>query len=156
MRGNGNGRFGRRIALVLVVALTIGLVGPGAASAATRDRDRWAMKKATNASRLNHDVRRVDLDALISDLARRHSAAMARRGNLFHTDDPARTYLQGRRWNYWGENVGMTPGSIDGLQDAFMASTSHRMNILNRSFRHVAIGTVRRDGVLWVTVFFWG
>jgi hypothetical protein len=27
---------------------------------------------------------------------------------------------------------------------------------LNGTFRHVAIGAVRKDGMLWVTVFFWG
>jgi uncharacterized protein YkwD len=37
-----------------------------------------------------------------------------------------------------------------------MNSPSHRANILNRRFRHVAVGTVRRDGTLWVTVFFYG
>jgi len=42
------------------------------------------------------------------------------------------------------------------IESAFMASLPHRQNILNKTFRHVAIGAVRVDGVLWVTVFFWG
>lgn len=155
-RNEKRGALGRQITLVVLATLVLGLLAPGTGSAAVREPDRWRMKRATNESRLDHGVRRVDLDKVMSDLARKHSAAMARRGELFHTNDPASVYLRGKHWRYWGENVGMTGGTIDGLQKAFMASTSHRMNVLNRSFRHVAIGTVRHDGLLWVTVFFWG
>jgi uncharacterized protein YkwD len=81
---------------------------------------------------------------------------MARNGELFHTVNPASYYLRGIRWSVWGENVGYTTGDVDGLQRMFMNSPSHRANILNRRFRHVAVGTVRRDGTLWVTVFFYG
>jgi uncharacterized protein YkwD len=52
--------------------------------------------------------------------------------------------------------VGYTPGSIEGLQQAFMDSEPHRRNVLEHGFRRVAIGTVRVDGVLWVTLFFYG
>jgi uncharacterized protein YkwD len=41
------------------------------------------------------------------------------------------------------------------MEAAFMASAPHRANILHRTFRHVAIGAVRVDGALWVTVFFY-
>ena len=114
------------------------------------------MYRATNDSRVDHEVRRVKLADRISELARRHSLKMARTGDLFHTSDPARSYLKGVRWKTWGENVGVTGGTIGDLQAAFMDSPGHRANILNRDFRNVAVGAVRRDGVLWVTVFFWG
>jgi uncharacterized protein YkwD len=114
------------------------------------------MKRETNESRLNHDVRRVELHEHLSDLARKHSLAMARRGSLFHTKDPASYYLKGISWRTWGENVGFTGGSVRELQRTFMASPLHRANVLNRDFRRVAIGAVRVDGVLWVTVFFYG
>jgi uncharacterized protein YkwD len=45
---------------------------------------------------------------------------------------------------------------VDSVQDAFMDSPPHRTNVLNRAFRNVAIGAARVDGVLWVTVFFYG
>jgi uncharacterized protein YkwD len=146
---------GGRLAAAIVLALLLVALIPGA-EGATLDADRWAMKVATNHSRVNHEVRRVSLDQEISDLARQHSVRMARLGRLVHTQDPASVYLKGKTWHYWGENVGMTGGTIAGLEDAFMDSAPHRWNILNRSYRHVAVGTVRRDGVLWVTVFFWG
>ena len=37
-----------------------------------------------------------------------------------------------------------------------MASKVHRENILRSSFDHTAIGMVRRNGSLWVTVIFYG
>jgi uncharacterized protein YkwD len=149
-------RIGRTILVATVVAtLLAGLVSVAQAGDG-KYRDRWLMKKATNASRLNHERRRVDLSRALSELARKHSLAMARNGDLFHTANPSKYYLQGRKWHYWGENVGVTGGSAGGLEKAFMASAPHRANILNGTFRHVAIGAVRKDGMLWVTVFFWG
>lgn len=145
------GRFATALVLASILAATL----PGA-HAATGDHERWAMKHVTNLSRLDHSLTRVGLNADLSELARKHSLAMARAGTLFHESDPASVYLKGKTWQYWGENVGMTGGTVSGLEQAFMASTPHRKNILNRSFRHVAIGAVRVDGVLWVTVFFWG
>jgi uncharacterized protein YkwD len=81
---------------------------------------------------------------------------MAQEHSLFHTTNPSSVYLKGVNWHYWGENVGVTGGTVADLESAFMASLPHRQNILNKTFRHVAIGAVRVDGVLWVTVFFYG
>jgi uncharacterized protein YkwD len=141
-------------ALCAFIAVTVsaGLTPAGAATLRGRD----TLFRATNTSRVDHDVRRVDLSDRLSLIARRHSAKMARTQDLFHTKDPAKTYLQGVSWHTWGENVGVTPGSVADVQRAFMDSPDHRANILNPGFRHVAVGAVRRDGILWVTVFFWG
>ena len=76
-------------------------------------------------------------------------------GALFHTAN-VDVYLHGIQWHTWGENVGYSPGDVAGLEQAFMDSPPHRGNILNRAFRQVAIGSVRVDGTLWVTVFFFG
>jgi uncharacterized protein YkwD len=150
-------RSRRPVLLALVSALVCGLILTAASPAgASGDPSRWAMKRETNESRIEHDRRRVDLRARMSDLARRHSRRMARQGELFHTRNPAGYYLDGVSWSAWGENVGYTSGTVSQMQRAFMRSRGHRANVLNRAFRHVAIGTVRRDGVLWVTVFFYG
>jgi len=42
------------------------------------------------------------------------------------------------------------------LYDAFMQSTPHRENILERGFRRVGIGVYAHDGFLWVTLIFVG
>jgi uncharacterized protein YkwD len=145
--------------LALVAALGGAILGalPRGAHGATGTslHPRHRMLLATNHSRLNHDRHRVSIDRTMSALARKHSLAMANANSLFHTGDPAKYYLKGIRWHYWGENVGVTGGTVRDLEAAFMASSPHRANILNTSFRHVAIGAVRVDGVLWVTVFFY-
>jgi uncharacterized protein YkwD len=81
---------------------------------------------------------------------------MAARGSIFHTNDPVGTYLRGRRWRIWGENVGMTSGSLSEMQKMFMNSPPHRHNILDNRFRDVAVGVVRADGAFWVALFFYG
>ncbi len=82
--------------------------------------------------------------------------AMARRGELFHTTATSTAHLQGVGWHTWGENVGYTSQGVSSMEQAFMDSLPHRSNILNGAFRHVAVGSVRVDGTLWVTVFFYG
>ena len=119
------------------------------------DQGSWALFQATNRSRARFDLPPLRLNVELSTIARRHSMAMARAGALFHTPDVA-IYLRAIDWRTWGENVGYTPGDVDSVQAAFMASPVHREHILNGAFRHVAIGAVRVDGTLWVTVFFYG
>jgi uncharacterized protein YkwD len=143
-----------RIAVVATLVLGLVAVGTPAASAGG---PRANMYRATNQSRSKHEVKKVGIHYRISKLVRRHSVAMAKKGSIFHTGDPAGKYLDGIDWSTWGENVGVTAGTVSGLQRAFMDSPPHRANVLNRDFRRVAIGTYRDDeGYLWVTVFFYG
>jgi uncharacterized protein YkwD len=117
--------------------------------------DTWKLFKATNASRGRFNLPNLRLDRERSVIARRHSLAMARSGDMFHTAD-VDVYLHGISWRLWGENVGYTPRDVSSIMQAFMDSPPHRENILNRGFREVAIGAVRVDGTLWVTIFFYG
>ena len=146
-----------RMALVAALGgLLLGALPSGAHGATTTARyPRHAMLMATNTSRYNHALHGVWINRDMSQLAKKHSLAMANSNTLFHTSDPARYYLRGTKWNYWGENVGVTGGTVRDMEAAFMASAPHRANILHRTFRHVAIGAVRVDGALWVTVFFY-
>jgi uncharacterized protein YkwD len=152
-----------RIAIVGAVSIALLLSVPVRSAGATRidgrarfavGSDAWQLFKATNASRGRYDVPKLRLNREMSQIARRHSLAMARNDVLFHTAD-VDVYLHGVGWHTWGENVGFTPGDVQTMEEAFMGSPAHRDNILNRAFRHVAIGAVRVDGTLWVTVFFY-
>ena len=147
----------RVVRLALACTLVAGLIGAGVpASGGARVDDRDGMYRLTNEDRLQRSIRSLDLHRRMSELARRHSEKMAARGELFHTQDPVSTYLHGRGWRIWGENVGVTGGSLSGLETAFMSSTPHRHNILNNRFHDVAVGVARADGQVWVTVFFYG
>ena len=150
-------RFGRLIIIVATAATMLGtLPGVPAQANAGRYKERHAMLRATNGSRDRFSLAGVHIDRDLSKIARHHSLKMAEQQSLFHTTNPSSVYLKGISWHYWGENVGVTGGTVGDLESAFMASLPHRHNILNRTFRHVAIGAVRVDGVLWVTVFFYG
>jgi uncharacterized protein YkwD len=138
-------------ALIVGVASTLLLSGPAAEATSWRTR----MFHATDRSRVNHGRKALPLQLRMSHQATKHSRAMARRGYIFHTSKMS-VYLRGVTWHVWGENVGVTTGSVAHLESAFMHSPEHRANILNRGFNHVAVGAIRQDGKLWVTVFFYG
>jgi uncharacterized protein YkwD len=148
---------GRLIATTaLSVALTTAVLGAPAHAGGSRSTGRHAMYKATNVSRERFSRADVAINRVMSKIALHHSTWMARNGKLQHTSNPASTYLKGVSWHCWGENIAVTGGTIGDVEKAFMASPEHRANILNSCFKHVAIGAVRVDGALWVTVFFYG
>ena len=142
-----------RVAILATFVTAFTALAPAPAQAANTAR---RMYQVTNNSRATNQVREVGIHYRISKLARKHSIAMANRGSIFHTSNPASFYLKGVKWSTWGENVGSTGGTITGLQAAFMNSPGHRSNILHRGFHRVAVGTYRANGILWVTVFFYG
>ncbi len=144
-----------RLAAVVVVALLVGLVPANLAHAGEPNYS-WRMFKATNQARIRHGLPRLERNKVSSLVAFRHSRRMAERKSLFHSTDVA-SYLDGvGRWRAWGENIGWTTGEIEDLQRAFMNSPAHRANLMNRSFRHVAVGAYKQGGKIWATVFFYG
>ena len=147
-------RAGAAVVVLLVVGLVVSSLGITASAGEITRRER--MLQLTNEARVDHDRRRVALVDRLSHYAKRHSVAMADAGYLFHSDSSVlQKVLAPYDWSIGGENVGVGE-SVDSLQAAFMASKVHRENILRSTFDHTAIGMVRRDGSLWVTVIFYG
>lgn len=149
-------RSRRQVALVFLLAATLfatGIVTDPARAGATAP-PRGEMFRLTNDDREARDRRALDLDAVLSRYATRHSRAMAERGELFHTSNLA-AKLSGLDWSIGGENVGVG-GDLESLESAFMASAPHRENILRRGYRDAAVGVVESDGNFWVTVIFYG
>jgi uncharacterized protein YkwD len=116
-----------------------------------RDAERAFVRKM-NRARGNAGKVRLSLDPEAGKVARRHAAEMAGKNLLHHTPS---TTLKWRvtRWSVLGENVGVG-STVSSLHKAFMNSPAHKANILYSSFRHVGVGTVRKNGRLWVTVVF--
>jgi uncharacterized protein YkwD len=151
---------GRRIlaaalALLLSTLLLIGSAHPADAEDGRFGRRRQ-MLALTNQDREARDRRELGFAATLSRYAKSHSAAMARKGHLFHsTEGQLRNALAGYGWSIGGENVGVG-GSLETLEAAFMASKLHRQNILRAEFERAAVGVIRDGDRYWVTVIFYG
>jgi uncharacterized protein YkwD len=153
---NSVSRSRRRVALVFLLTaglFTSGIVTDPVRAGATVP-PRGEMFRLTNDDREARDRRALRLNERLSRYAKRHSRAMAERGELFHTPDLA-AKLKGLHWTIGGENVGVGD-DLPSLESAFMASTPHRKNILRRGFAKTAIGVVESGGNFWVTVIFYG
>ncbi len=141
---------------LLIAASLMGSVVPARAAAGERFTRRLHMLSLTNQARESHERADVKLNWLLSRYARHHSVEMASKGYLYHSDDDTLVdILSPYHFSVGGENVGVG-STVDGLQEAFMASPPHRENILRTTFDHVAIGMASVDGHLWVTVIFYG
>jgi uncharacterized protein YkwD len=141
---------------LLLVGFLVASVAPGLAGAEERFGRRRQMVALTNTDREEHGRRDLTFQAQISRYARQHSLAMAKKGYIFHsTEQQLLDALGDVRWSIGGENVGVG-GSLESLQRAFMASKLHRQNILRKTFDHMAVGIVRQDDALWITVIFYG
>lgn len=150
---------GRRKLGTLVALLLSGLLLFAATAGTATGRDlgpRRTMLSLTNEDRAAHDRKELDFADRLARYAKDHSEAMARKGYLFHSSEgQLRDALEGYDWEIGGENVGVG-GSLESLEDAFMASKLHRQNILRESYRHAAIGIAREDDRIWITVIFYG
>ncbi len=141
-------------ALLLCVAV---LAGPTVAPSYAGGADSYVAQtdRATDRARTSHDRRVLRTDRCLQRSAQRQAERMARAGTLSHTTDPART-MRRCGLQAWGENVAKALGDTGGsaVVRLWMASPGHRANILDRRFRRIGIGAVRRDGYWWVVQVF--
>ena len=147
-------RGGAAVAFLLALVLLSSGIRTDQARAAVAKKPQKELLSLTNGARSEHGKSALALNARLSRYATKHSRAMADKGYLFHTADRA-AKLKGLDWSMGGENVGVA-SSLTDVQAAFMASKDHRRNILQKVYDHAAIGVVESDGVIWVTVIFYG
>lgn len=140
----------RRFAGVAVAVLAVvgGPLTPQRALAGQTAGDLTAM---TNADRTAKGFRALSTSSDLQAVAQQRADEMAKSGRLAHTTNLG-ARLTG--WKRLGENVGRGPNLSD-IETAFMASPSHRENILDPGFSQVGVG-VRYDGreFLYVAVIF--
>ena len=142
----------RARALIVLVGTLVALwSGVGAALADARDvPSENDFVSRVNAERTRAGLPPLGVSADLVDVARRHSADMARSGRLSHN---AELSSEVSGWRSLGENVG-TGGSVDQVHAAFMGSSVHRSEILDRQFTQVGVGVVWAGDRLWVTQVF--
>jgi hypothetical protein len=138
------------VALSLAAAV---LVTGAPTASASYDPDREFLQML-NYERVGRGMQPLKRDEVLIPIAREWSGAMAASNTLSHRPD-LRAQVDNRvtrAWTRIGENVGRG-GSVRSLHEAFMASPSHRDNVLG-DFNRVAIGTVGSGPTIWVTFNF--
>jgi uncharacterized protein YkwD len=143
----------------LATAILSVLLAPGTAISASGDNQCWKYRKAErgfarkiNLERSDVSLGKLKIDPELSKVARKHAKTMAGQGTIFHQTS---TQLGTRvtNWTMLGENVGVG-ATVTSLHNAFMNSPGHAANVLRNNYVYHGIGTVRKDGRLYVTVVF--
>jgi cysteine-rich secretory family protein len=136
--------------IVLAGAVAFGgmLLTPSVAHASSEES---RFVSLTNHERSSRGLRTLTVKSDLVAIARRHSERMADDGRIYHNDNLPNE-VSGD-WTELGENVGKGP-TVDSIHKAFMDSAPHRANILRSSYNQIGIGTVIRNGYIYVTEVF--
>ena len=134
------------VTLLTMVASVIVVVASGARADSTSE-----LVRLVNSARAVRGLAPLTVSPDLAAVASRQAASMASAGVLSHTPNlPGAVCC----WSAVGENVG-EGGSASAVQQAMMASSPHRANILSTSYTQVGVGVaVDRHGTLWVSEIF--
>jgi peptidoglycan hydrolase-like protein with peptidoglycan-binding domain len=148
--GRAHPAFARAAVVTAMCVGSTGVAVLAAAPAHAATSDAFAYLSKLNAERKAHGLPALTLRSDLTSVAQSWAGHMASARLLSHNP---RLTTQVRNWLAVGENVGAGP-TVTSLDLAFMASPAHRSNVLDRTYRDIGIGTVRSNGVLWITVDF--
>lgn len=154
----------RRVALVAVaVAIALGASACGFANTSATppsDAVQNGVLQAMNSDRAANGLPALQWSPKLANTAGSWAANEAAVNNMYHQNLTALLYSDTYSgWYTLGENLIVGPGgmSVAQMESAWMNSSAHRANILNRSFNAVGVGYVRGgDGRIWVVVDFGG
>ncbi|MBT3153177.1 CAP domain-containing protein [Streptomyces sp. CHD11] len=110
-----------------------------------------------NAERGKAGCSPVELNATLSEAARKHSEDMAASGTMSHTgsdgSDPGdRITRAGYAWSTYGENVAHGYSTPEQVMQGWMTSPGHKANILNCAFEEIGVG-LAQPGAYWTQDF---
>ena len=103
-----------------------------------------------NASRAEHGRPAVEVNLELSDKAQGWADHLAEHGALEHSDLPEGLTLA---WTALGENVGFGV-DIANVHEAYMESTAHRENILDRRWTHLGTGYAQTPETVYTVHLF--
>lgn len=142
---------GKRRWLAIALAATVATFGVGLSAGADSASEGSFLAKI-NASRSAQGLGPLSVDGGLRSHARHHTQDMIAAGEIYHSSSGELQSAAGSGWEKLGENVGRG-GTVNSLYSAFMASSSHRANILG-DYNKVGIGTDTSEGILYVTMVF--
>ena len=124
----------------MCVVVSVGVFASAATAAANDDADfPQRLAALVNQYRESHGRPALVVDATIASLAREHSVAMAKSGQLNHDDFPSR--VRRSRLAMCVENVGWNYRSPKGQFEGWRASPGHDRNMLDPRVDRIGIGT---------------
>ena len=131
---------------VLALLVAVAMVALGSISHAGED-----LVALTNADRAAHGLAPLTRASDLQAYAQRKAEDMMRAGELSHSTNLGTAITN---WRLLGENVGRGP-TLSDIEAGFMASPTHRVNVLHADFTQIGVGVVW-DGVdrFYVAVIF--
>jgi uncharacterized protein YkwD len=136
-----------RVALVLIVALlALAPAANAGTQATTQTQSERALLGAVNGVRSSHGLRPLRVDSALVRAARSYSARMIRTGVFTHGAMGTRLAQHGVRGPVFGENLAWGVGSTAAARvvvRSWMASPSHRANLLRPGWTRIGIGALR-------------
>jgi uncharacterized protein YkwD len=145
----------RLLAVVLAGTIALGTVQAQPASAALTTKEK-KLVSLINKARGNHGKSKLQVSGKLSELARKHSNAMANQNNpvKHSTNNQLLTYMNKANCvARIGENVGAASEVLE-MHQAFMDSPGHKQNILESYWKKVGVGIKKSNGRLWTTELF--
>jgi uncharacterized protein YkwD len=123
----------------IFLAFSTGAVAVSAAASKHADYPQ-RLTALVNQYRASHGLPALIVDATVAGLAREHSAAMAKAGQMNHNGFPSRVRRSGLAMCV--ENVGWNNRSPDEQFDRWRASPGHNRNMLDPRVTRMGVGTV--------------
>ena len=119
-----------------------------------------AVLKLVNAERSKQGLQPLTLSSKLTNLATMKSKDMADKGYFEHTSPTYGTPFQmlqshGVHYSSAGENIAAGQQTPEQVMNAWMNSSGHRANILNKSYTEIGIGYYQggKYGVYWTQLF---
>jgi uncharacterized protein YkwD len=154
----------RRLTPILIVAFvslaSLRGADPTDQPAPKLTADEAKILELTNEAREKEKLEPLKLNPVLTEVARAHSANMAKKGEMNHVLDgkkPSdRVKAAGYDYAWVGENIAQTDGEPPaGVFKHWMESPHHKENILREQFTEIGIGIARNDkGEIYYTQVF--
>jgi hypothetical protein len=137
---------------LLTSAIVLFSAAVPSANAMTAAGEASTSRTLVNGARANAGLASLPIDPRLERIAREHSAHMAERGSISHSDDLGReASAEGVDWGWLGENVGVGPDART-IHDGFMRSPHHKEVVLHRDASAIGVGvTIGEDGRVYLT-----
>ena len=151
-------RLATILTLIVFVMMVIWTVFAPEAVAGYRGR----VLRMVNATRENHGLHTLTIDASLSRQAMRHTNQMIDRNAIFDPTDLSQL-MSGEPWSSIAASIVGCARTLRGLHRAFMHDAAHRKILLTPELRRIGVG-VRKEyssnacgpGWFWGTELFYG